>query len=60
VAPLAIVVILCRAASDELHAIGDDIASGVFDWEMDVIARYDLDMKFRTVACRLLPISVGA
>jgi hypothetical protein len=29
----ALVVFLRRSPGDELHALGDDIASSVFDWE---------------------------
>lgn len=36
VSALALVVLLCRAAGDQLHALSDDIGSCVVDQEMNV------------------------
>jgi hypothetical protein len=37
VAPFALVVLLCRAASDELHALSNHVLARVFDQKMNVI-----------------------
>ena len=42
-----------------LHALGDDVASGIFDEEVDVVRRDHADVKFRsgTVACCLTAVA---
>jgi len=37
VAPFALVLLLCRAASDELHALSNHVLARVFDQKMNVI-----------------------
>jgi hypothetical protein len=46
----ALVVFLCGATRDELHALGDDVVSRVFDQQVNVIACLDVIEDAKTEA----------
>ena len=59
---LALVVFLRGAPGDELHALGDDVASGVFDQQVDVVGcDYVIeDAETKTFLCLEHPMQVAA